>query len=376
MSGRNANLKLTFTFRSLLVAVTFIILASLPLPSGAAAGKPHNAKLPMRYDDQMSDLAEQRHQWWTPLPVLMGDTNEVPTLLKMLSSSNPNSRARSAFLLGQIGSKATIGALVNHLKDADQNVRLQCGIALACMGDLRGIPQCAQAISISPEWMKYYAVYGLWRTNSLAGRQVLKSISAKKQGNLISAAIIGALSTRYVESPVRVPASMKTSSGLTEEQVISNAVNAFISEADWWFHDGYYDQAIRCLHVQVFLDPKYSEGYANMAYYEWSLGRDQRAVAILKQGISALPNDPAMYFELGEHYYLTKNYKLAESPLNKATDLSDSVTYRKVYAHCLERLGKLKESVAQWEILAKANPTDGAILLNRDRVKKLIGARR
>ncbi len=48
---------------------------------------------------------------------------------------------------------------------------------------------------------------------------------------------------------------------------------------------------------------------------------------------------------------------------------------RRQYAHCLEKLGKLDQSLEQWTAILEARPDDAAARRNYDRVKGVADAR-
>lgn len=354
--------------RCILIA---LLLVSV-LPSSYAAPIQRTLGSAQTQGDQSLDkLADKPYRpRWAPIPIFFDKTSLAPVLNKALASKSPADRARSAFLLGQIRSKASAGLLAAHLHDADKNVRAQCGVALACMGDARGVSECAIALKSGPEWVRYYAAYGLWCANTPKARAILKRASAGGS-DLVKSAIDGATHTPFTAFPKS--AGNQSSQDVTPQKIWSIASDAFNRESDWWFHTGNYDQCIRCLEAAVLFDPHFVEGYSNIAYLQWSLGRDPQAVRTLHRCTAANPKDPNAYFELGEHLFITKHYAQAEPPLARSVKLGGDALARRTYAHCLEHLGKKEAALKQWEILVKTNPRDRAALVNMKRVKKELG---
>jgi tetratricopeptide (TPR) repeat protein len=332
------------------------------------------------HDAEMAKFAEQSYRpGWSPVPFLAGDSSLLVTLNKCVKSTNPSVRARSAFLLGQTASSNSLRTLRHLLHDPDRTVKIQAGLALGCMGDKRGVRYSARVLSRDyPDWMKYYAIFGLWRVHS---RAALRDLRTARVGDrpLLQAALNGALHTKGMSWPK--PTSPKALSGSERETSRTtfwrDLGDKYAEEADWWFHHGDYEQIIRCEEVNLFVCPGDQDVYSTIAYYQWSLGRDADARRTLNRGIKAAPKDSDAYFNLGEHYMITKRYALAENPLKRAVDLGGTPLARRAYAHCLERLGKIKDALDQWNYLVTNCPTDpaaGVARQNRDRIQKLIDA--
>jgi len=310
---------------------------------------------------------------WAPLPMFRGDTTRITLLHKLLESPDAESMARSAFLLGQIAFPDSAVLLAGRLSDPNRDVRVQSGIALACMGDARGVPACSAALGSGPSWIRYYAVYGLWCANTARARRALQK-HAQGRDALVGPAIRQALKAPFAAPPPvpRQRPSAQHAPDMSPDQVWSEACDVFITESDWWWHAGNYDQSMRCLEAAVFLDPHYIEGYTSIAWLQWSMGRDPAAIGTLNRAISAAPSDPEAHFGLGFHYFNTKRYASAEKPLRRAVELGGDHLMRRTYAHCLEKLGKLREALDQWSAILEARPTDAAAQRNFARVKKLI----
>ncbi len=350
-----------------------IVLCLLSLCAYAwAADTPSAKQVASSEEARLNALASKPYRpAWAPLPMFQDSTNAIPLLREILADGNAPSRARAAFLIGQIGWRGSAGLLAKALRDPDRTVRTQSGIALACMGDARGVPACAAALNSGPAWVRYYATYGLWRVGGPRARRILAD-SPGGQGPLVSQAIRGALTSRRVSPPaVRMA---KNGSKPTVDDILQQVSDAYVEESDWWFHEGNYEQCIRCLQALVFMDSGDVNSYALIGWMQWNLKRFHEAEQTLRDMVAANPQDPDAYFEQGEYYMRVNDFAHAEEPLRKSVELGGGQMNRRQYAHCLEKLGKIREAFDQWAILLQALPNDPAVRYNYDRVKKILDA--
>jgi tetratricopeptide (TPR) repeat protein len=273
--------------------------------------------------------------------------------------------------LGQIADASAPAALRPLLADSSRTVRVHAGISLALLGQPQGLPVCEAVLQADPPWVRYLAVHALWRLGTDAARNVLARYQAG-QDPLVATAIAGALATPTPPLPPLPSVRDTSSDGLSTHEIWERAADAFTAEGDWWWHQGDYDQVIRCEEMAIFFDPTYAEDYAVIAWLQWSLGRDQAAIRTLKRGIAAAPANPEMYFNLGYHYFNTHRESLAVEPLRRAVELGGDPLCRRTYAHCLEHLGQLHEALAQWQDILRLDPTDAIARANRDRVQALL----
>jgi tetratricopeptide (TPR) repeat protein len=323
---------------------------------------------------ELDKLASQRWRpTWAPLPLLRGEVATLPYIHELLKSTEPANRARAAFLMGQIACPDSRRPLAARLADQDRGVRVQAGIALACMGDPRGLDTCQAVLRNDPDWIRYYAVVGLWTLNTPAARRALEA-AQEGQAELLSTTLKAALKSPYVPAPAVKPlaAGARVSPRPTPTQTWEQAGDVMIRESDWWWHQGNYDQAIRASEVSILMDPAYVDTYTTVAWLQWSMGRDPAAIATLHRAIKAAPRDPDSHFGLGFHYFNTNRYRQAEGFLRDAVNLGGGNIAQRMYAHCLERLGKLQESCNQWRAVLKANPADGAAAQNLERINRIL----
>jgi tetratricopeptide (TPR) repeat protein len=307
---------------------------------------------------------------WTPFTALSIDTKDLPLLMKALNSPDRLLQARAAFIAGQVRYREAVPRLLKLLTAPDQDVRRQCGIALACMGLKDGIGECKTALDTGPDWTRYYAAYGLWCINAPEARAAL-SASTSKQSDFVKEAIDGAASPRTVDLPCMVLTNAEHKK-LSLDQIWYLGLRNLVREGDWWYHRGKYDQTIRCQEAALLLCPKNADLYATNAYLLWSMGRNDDADNTLFRGVAADPKSWETHYELGQHYMMTKRYAMAEPELKLAVKYHGPILVCRLYAHDLEKVNKLKEALKEWEEIVREYPKDGAAIKNRDRVRKLL----
>jgi tetratricopeptide (TPR) repeat protein len=344
-----------------------VLLAAAPTSSLPAAEADVHAGSPLR------DLAAARPAEWLPVPVIQA---AGPVLLHAaepaLRSSSSAMRGRAAFLLGDGGQRRYERALRRLLKDHDVQVRLQAGVALCRLRDRRGMDAAAAALSSGRSWLRYYAVVGLWAVGGTRAMDILRR-AEKGQNPLVATAIRKALAQAPPRTVRTVPARHITAPTADVSTAIGLAADAFITEGDWWWHKGEYDQVVRANQVATFLEPSAVEQYTNSAWLLWSMGRHAEAIDEYHRCIQANPRNPHGYFYLGEYYLQHRQPAAAETYLRRAASLAphDAVA-RRALAHCLEKQGKLAEALDQWNTILRDNPTDGAAIMNRDRVQSAL----
>lgn len=304
----------------------------------------------------------QPHPKWTPVRPASGGSSYGRALDALLRSADASERARSAFLLGMIAEPESASAILSLLKDPDRRVRVSAGLGLGFLGSLDGIHVCEAVLSADPDWVRYYAVYALWCMDSPRAKSVLRR-NQPRQGKFVNGVIRDALKTPFSAAKgTPLPAKMP-------DDLWAALCDMYIVEGDTWWHNGDYDQTIRCHETAIFFDPTYVEGYSLIAWLQWSMGDDAAAIRTLNRGIEAMPEDPETYGALGEHYWITKRYDLALEPLRKSLELGGDHLVRRKYANTLEKLGKRDEALAQWEEILKECPTDPAAPMNIERLK-------
>lgn len=106
-------------------------------------------------DDDNADLRNGAME----ILVLFGVTS-TPRLIKLLEDPNEEVRNFSAVMLGDIGRREAVGALILALGDPDMNVRLAVAEALGKIGDRAAIPPLLNSIK-SDFWLQYAAISAL-----------------------------------------------------------------------------------------------------------------------------------------------------------------------------------------------------------------------
>lgn len=310
---------------------------------------------------------------WGPLPLFRSDNSAVGSLIKLTKSVKTIERAKSAFLLGQIGDKAAVKPLRRLLKDSNPEVRMHAAIALAIFKDGSGMHEIATQFDGSQPWVKYYSVYGLWIIHSKFARSFMME-RQKNQPPIVAKAIVEAVNTPFTPFPKASSSTRRIKNVKVDaESAWDSASRALIQESDWWWHAGNYNQVNRCLEAVIFLNPKDVESYSVVAWLQWSMGNDEEAIHTLDRCIANNPENPRAYFELGFHYTRTKRWAAAEGPLRKCVELKGNLQMHKSYAHCLEKLGKLDECLQVWKMLKEKYPNDPVIENNYKRVLGKIG---
>lgn len=329
------------------------------------------------HDHDGADLDELAWQpsrpTWAPLPLLRSEVGMTSVLHELLKSRDAVVRARAALLLGQIASPASVQPLRRAQYDVDRTVRVHAGIALACMGEQRGVAACRAALRSEAPWVRYYAAYGLWRVDTDRARAALRD-GLHGQGELVRTAIEGALDTPVVAPPPVTPLPPGADVGPPPalQDLWEQAADVFIRESDWWWHKGDYEQVIRASEVSVFLDPEYVDTHTVVAWLQWSLGRNTEAIGTLHRAVRIAPGDPESHFGLGHHYFNLRRYALAEEPLRRAVELGGDHLAQRSHAHCLERLGKVHEARERWAALLKQRPDDGSVIRNYERLQRML----
>jgi tetratricopeptide (TPR) repeat protein len=149
---------------------------------------------------------------------------------------------------------------------------------------------------------------------------------------------------------------------------IADAVDAGVDY--WWHNHGQYDQCCVLLDECLFFSPHRVDNYDDVAWLQWSLGRDAVAIQELKRGLALNPDSWLAHYDLGYHYWHTKRYALALPYLQYAGTHCDSWWVpQHTLAHDLEALGRHADALQAWEEAVRRFPQDTVGKQNLARVK-------
>ena len=306
---------------------------------------------------------------WGPVCLLRGQHRLIDVMADRLMDGASQDRQRAAFALGQIGGVAVEHVLFEALQDSDRQVRLHVALALAQCGRKEGYPGAAAAFYAGPEWVKYYAIYGMCRADRAACLRLLQQHPVSGSP-FLSRIISQAQQYPPADWPPREPYG-----GLLEwcdwQLALEFAAEAMVAEADIWFHAGDYEQVIRCNEAALFLQPSWVDVYSNSGWLLWSMNRHGAAVEVYRKAIQANPDSWEAHFELGYYYLLQGHARLAIQYLKRAVDLDAPPIRARSYAHALERSGRLEEARDFWRQL-EAVDDSGVVTNNLQRLEEIL----
>jgi len=120
------------------------------------------------------------------------------------------------------------------------------------------------------------------------------------------------------------------------------------------------------------LDPAFAPAYANLADLYRALDRDEQGEQVLREGLAAAPDDPALHHALGLLLVREKRLPEAVGELARAAELEpDNPRYAYVRALALQGVGQPKKALAVLEAAQHRHPTNRDLLvalatMNRD----------
>jgi HEAT repeat protein len=91
----------------------------------------------------------------------IGDRQAIPALIQALQDEDRDVRQAAAEALGQIGDPQAIPALIQALQDEDRDVRQAAAEALGQIGDPQAIPALIQALQDKEGWVRRAAAQAL-----------------------------------------------------------------------------------------------------------------------------------------------------------------------------------------------------------------------
>ncbi|MFQ6096355.1 MAG: HEAT repeat domain-containing protein [Armatimonadota bacterium] len=310
---------------------------------------------------------------------IRGHTDWLPTLYEGFRSEDAVVRARCAFIAGQVGNLSAADELRVLLKDPDRDVRAQAGVALGYLGDEKATGAAAAVLVDGPGWRRVYAAHALAKIGTPRALALLKR-NREKQPPMVAETIDAILAPdgqkpesrgwEVEDAPIEVgdakPPPMKVGT------VIDAAVDHLWRLVDVYWHEGKHEQCIRLDLTIAFLDPTFIEAYSTAGWLAWSAGRGDEGLRIYLDGLHANPNQYDMYYEVAFHYFNIRQWTTAARYFRKATEFECPDYVPRMLAHSLERAGRLEEAYAVWEDLLKKTPDNQIVIINHDRVKKLL----
>ncbi len=311
---------------------------------------------------------------WAPLEIVWGQRSLDAALLAGLSSESPEQRARAALALGLTGAEAHRDRLAAALTDPVAEVRRVAALALCYLGDACGEVEARLTLLQGEPWQRELALVGLWRLDSPATRNFLRAVAAEQP------TVIGNLTLAALRSPPWRPAyalagEPAASPTADREQAWESLADSLVLTSDYWWHLGEYDRVCHLLEAALFFSPQRVELYGDIAWLQWSLGRDDQAIAVLKRGVVANPGDWGAEFNLGFHYFNTRRYQEALPYLQAAAEHTPTWPVPiHIYAHALEALGRIQEALHAWDLALRRFPGDTPAQRNRERLQHVLEA--
>jgi tetratricopeptide (TPR) repeat protein len=154
------------------------------------------------------------------------------------------------------------------------------------------------------------------------------------------------------------------------DAILDDVVDRLWTRGDWYWHEGRYEERVVIDRLVIRMEPRFAEAYGTAGWLLESLGRDQEALALYRQGVAAVPDRWETHEDLGMFHYQHKDYAAAAAAFKQATQQAGAPAYSwKMLAHAYERSGDLERAAAAWEEAGRIAPDDGAVAVNLRRVR-------
>jgi len=154
------------------------------------------------------------------------------------------------------------------------------------------------------------------------------------------------------------------------EEILDDVVDRLWDRADWYWHEGRYEERVAIDRLIIRMEPQFIEPYGTAGWLLESLGRNQEALALYRQAVAAVPERWETHQDLGMFYYQLKDYPAAAGEFRAATQKPGAPSYVwKMLGHACEHAGDLEQAVAAWKGAARVAPNDPAIAVNLQRVQ-------
>ena len=146
-------------------------------------------------------------------------------------------------------------------------------------------------------------------------------------------------------------------------QVNADRPEAMTQLGYYYSVQGRFHEAEKAYQQAIKLDRRFSAAYVNLADLYAQKNDEQQALTILKQGLTALPEDPDLHHALGLSLVRARRYEDAIPSLAKAAKLApQNPRYAYVYAVALQSTGNIKKAINTLEQALQQHPYDRQIM--------------
>lgn len=167
----------------------------------------------------------------------------------------------------------------------------------------------------------------------------------------------------------RLPASERD----VYRRVLDEYIASRLLEADWpaasvslgdlYLRLGRFDEAVAAYRQALKRDPRFVQGWVNLADAWRGAGRDQGAEAVLREGLAVMPQSPELLHSLGLTQSRLGNKEAALRSLAQAARLApERARYAYVWAVGLNSAGRTGEAIAALRDALRRHPYDVEIL--------------
>ncbi len=330
-------------------------------------GPPTMPPMAPRKPTEIDRLAALRPAGWLPIPIIRANPQPWADLARrLLTAGDELSLIRGAFLAGETRLRSLAPAVQALLHHPSRRVRLHASIALCRMG-VPAEPGACAALLGTPYWVRYYAAVALWQLGTPRAKRLLQRALHWQDDSFIIECISRALAEWQRPRLVPLPKL-----GQQKPVSLADASAIFIRESDWFWHKGRYQQCVRANSAAVLLDPENPDPYSNSAWLLWSMGLHTRAIGEYHRGLAADTSGEAAFY-LAFYYQLQGDLIAAERYFKIAADLAPRNTnILRSWAHCLRRLGRLRQAMEVWQRVLEVNPTDAVAIREIKRLRQAI----
>jgi tetratricopeptide (TPR) repeat protein len=170
---------------------------------------------------------------------------------------------------------------------------------------------------------------------------------------------LGTIYSSLVPKPLSVEGAYENAKFAFSEAGVRNPANPeiplFLAQLELNREDA--DTARSLIRESIALKEDYADAYLLMAQLEVRENNIASAITSAERLALLIPNNPAIYFELGLLNYTNKGYTKAVDAFSRALQFAPNYANAQYYLGLsLAQLGKLEESLEQFEALSLSNP--------------------